>query len=322
MTREPQTGTRLGRDCEHVMSATPASGWHQPVMRAEVLRCLDPRPGLVVVDATVGTGGHSLDLLPHLLPDGRLIAVDQDHDALALARQRLSEFEPNVTVLHGNFRDLPALLAPLGLTHVDGLLLDLGMSSLQVDRATRGFSFSHEGPLDMRMDQAQDTAAADLVNTLSRDELEALFAQLGEERFARRIAARIADTRRAHPIDTTGDLARVIMEAVPPAARHGRVHPATRVFQALRIAVNDELGALEALLATLAALLNPNGRTAILAFHSLEDRMVKRAFLDGARAGRWTVLTKKPLRPSMAECRQNPRARSAKLRAIVRGVGD
>ena len=311
-----------GLDLTRIMSEPSPAAWHQPVMRAEVVRLLDPRPGLILVDGTVGTGGHAFDVLPHLLPDGRLIAVDQDRDALALAQQRLREFEPNVTFLHGNFRALPTLLAPLGLTHVDGLLLDLGMSSPQVDRATRGFSFSHEGPLDMRMDQTQETTAADLVNTLSRDELETLFAQLGEERFARRIAVRIVETRRAHPIDTTRDLARLIMEVVPPAARHGRLHPATRIFQALRIAVNDELGALGELLDHLAALLNPGGRAAVLTFHSLEDRMVKRAFLEGARAGAWAVLTKKPLRPSEAECRENPRARSAKLRAIARGVGD
>ena len=322
MTHEPQTGTMLGRDCEHAMSESPAVAWHQPVMRAEVLRCLDPRPGLIMVDATVGTGGHSLDLLPRLLPDGRLIAVDQDGEALALAQQRLREFEPNVTLLHGNFRELPTLLTPLGLTHVDGLLLDLGMSSVHVDQPARGFSFSREGPLDMRMDQTHPTTAAALVNTLSETDLTMLFERFGEERFARRIAARIVTRRRAHPIETTSELARLVTEAVPSVARHGRLHPATRVFQALRIAVNEELDALEACLEHLAGLLNPTGRAVILTFHSLEDRMVKRAFIDGARAGRWTVLTKKPLRPSMTECQQNPRARSAKLRAIVRGAGD
>ena len=292
--------------------------WHQPVMAAEVCRHLRPSAGSVIVDGTAGTGGHSLMILPHLLPTGRLIAVDRDPDALALARTRLAEFDPHVTYLHGNYRDLPALLAPLGMTRIDGLLLDLGMSSLQVDCAERGFSFAKDGPLDMRMDPTQEATAETLVNALSAEELALMLQTLGEERFARRIARRILEARREAPITTTAQLARVVAGAVPPGARHGRLHPATRTFQALRMAVNDELGALEALLQALGGLLAPGGRAVILAFHSLEDRPVKHAFLEGGRAGSWTVLTKKPVCPSEEEVSRNPRARSAKLRAIER----
>ena len=304
-----------------VMTTQPASVWHQPVMAAETLRGLHPRPGAVIVDGTVGTGGHSLALLPHLLPSGKLLAVDRDRASLELAERRLADFTPRVIFRHGNFRDLPQILRDEHLAGVDGLLLDLGMSSLQVDQPERGFSFSKDGPLDMRMDPEQGETAMDLLGGASADELARLFGQLGEERYAGRIARRITDVRRTRPIRTTTELARVISEAVPPRARHGRLHPATRVFQALRIAVNDELAALEDILACLPALLNPGGRAVIITFHSLEDRLVKRAFAAGAREGRWALLTKKPLTPSDEEIAGNPRARSAKLRAVERSRG-
>jgi 16S rRNA (cytosine1402-N4)-methyltransferase len=285
-------------------------------MGAEVLRLLDPQPGETIVDGTVGTGGHSLMLLPRVLPTGRVIAVDRDEEALRLARQRLTEFEPQVTFVHGDFRDLPTILADLGCPSLDGLLLDLGMSSAQLDAPERGFSFALEGPLDMRMDLTQEATAEALVNELSADELAMIFETLGQERFARRIARRIVEARRRRRITTTTELSRLIVEALPPTARHGRLHAATRAFQALRMAVNDELGALQAALAHLPSLLNPGGRAAILTFHSLEDRLVKHAFAQGVREGRWTVLTKKPLSATDAEIAKNPRARSAKLRAI------
>ncbi len=303
------------------MSATPTAAWHQPVMGQEVLQFLDPRPGATIVDGTAGTGGHSLMILPRILPTGRLIAVDRDQDALQLARQRLTEFEPQVTFLHGNFRNLTDILTDLGIARVDGLILDLGISSLHVDRAERGFSFAKEGPLDMRMDQAQGPTAAALVNELTADELAMIFQTLGEERFARRIAHRIVQERRAGPIATTTQLARAVIQAVPPGARHGRIHPATRIFQALRMAVNDELGALTTVVEGLRGLLKPGGRAVILTFHSLEDRLVKHAFAQGMREGWWTLLTKHVVRPSEAEVCRNPRARSAKLRAIERRSG-
>lgn len=292
--------------------------WHQPVMVEEVLDLLRPRVGAVIVDATVGTGGHSLALLPRLLPDGQLIAIDRDPEALELARGRLAEFQPLVHLEHDNYRNLESLLLRLGCAHVDGLLLDLGVLSLHLDRADRGFSFSHEGPLDMRMDQEQGATAEALVNALPADELADVLERLGEERFARRIAQRIVQERSTHRMTTTKQLASAVVRALPTGARHGRVHAATRTFQALRMAVNDELGALEALLAQLPTLLGPGGRAVILTFHSLEDRLVKRTFLEGQAQGFWTVLTKKPLRPSDNEVARNPRARSAKLRAVER----
>ncbi|MBI4341484.1 MAG: 16S rRNA (cytosine(1402)-N(4))-methyltransferase RsmH [Candidatus Omnitrophica bacterium] len=295
-----------------------AGGWHQPVMVEEVLSWLAPRPGAAIVDGTAGTGGHTIAIAPRLLPEGRLIAIDRDHTALQRAAARLADFGSMVSMLHGNYRELPQLLQQLGLEAVDGVLLDLGMSSLQVDDPGRGFSFLSDGPLDMRMDQSETASAETLVNTLSVDELEELIRSLGEERFARRIAQRIGRERIAAPITTTRQLAALIASSVPPAARYGRLHPATRTFQALRMAVNDELGALEALLACLADLLKPGGRAVIITFHSLEDRLVKRAFLQGQRNGAWRVLTKKPVRPSEAERERNPRARSAKLRVIER----
>jgi 16S rRNA (cytosine1402-N4)-methyltransferase len=300
------------------METQPAPAWHQPVMTAEVLRCLHPRPGTVIADGTVGTGGHSLALLPHILPDGTWLAVDQDRESLELAKRRLAEFEPRVIFRHGNFRDLAAILRTEHLAGVDGLLLDLGMSSLHVDQAERGFSFSKDGPLDMRMDPEQGEPADTLVNGASADELIRLFTDFGEERYARQIARRIVEERRRTPIGTTAHLARVVSEAVPPRARYGRIHPATRVFQALRIAVNDELGALQDVLTALPGLLNPGGRAVIITFHSLEDRLVKRAFAELAREQGWTLLAKKPLTPSDEEVARNPRARSAKLRAIER----
>lgn len=300
------------------MSAEPALVWHQPVMGPEVLRSLNPRPGAMIVDGTVGTGGHSLMLLPHILPTGRLVAIDRDREALQLARKRLTEFEPQVTFVRENFRHLVTVLKDLGLSRVDGLLLDLGMSSLHVERAERGFSFFHEGPLDMRMDLEQDATAEALVNELSADELALIFETFGEERLAKRIATCLVKARRVRRLTTTTQLARLVLEATPPAARHGRIHPATRVFQALRMAVNDELGALQTVLASLRDLLTPGGRAVILTFHSLEDRLVKQTFAQGMHDGVWTVLTKKPLRPSQEEVAANPRARSAKLRAVER----
>ena len=303
------------------MSPTPAPAWHQSVMGPEVFQHLNPRPGTTIVDGTVGTGGHSLMILPHILPTGRLVAIDCDQTALQLARKRLTEFEPHVTFVQENYRHLATILQGVGISRVDGVLLDLGMSSLHVDCAERGFSFSKEGPLDMRMDPRQGATAEVLVNQLRLDELAMIFETFGEERFAKRIANRIVEARRVHPITTTTQLARLVVEAVPPPRGHRRLHPATRIFQALRMAVNDESRALADVLGTVSELLKPGGRLVILTFHSLEDRLVKHAFAQGLRDGAWTVLTKKPVRPSEEELARNPRARSAKLRAVEQRSG-
>jgi 16S rRNA (cytosine1402-N4)-methyltransferase len=302
------------------MTRPPAARWHEPVMAAEVAHWLAPRPGQTLVDVTVGTGGHSLALVPRLLPDGRLIAVDRDAEALASARRRLAEFAGQVDWVHGNFRDLAALLRARRVTQVDGILADLGMSSLQLGDAARGFSFAHDAPLDMRMDVRQSTTAADLLNTLPVEELARILLTFGEERFAARIARGILEARRRRPIRTTKELARLAVLAQPARARHGRLHAATRTFQALRIAVNDELGALQALLAEAPKLLRPGGRLAVVSYHSLEDRLVKRAFVEGSRKGTWDPLTPKPIRPSAQECQRNPRARSARLRVAQHGA--
>ncbi len=300
-----------------------AINWHQPVLVTEVVQCLEPVPGTTFVDCTVGTGGHSLAILPHLLPPeggipGRLIGIDCDANALAQARQRLAEFRPYVEMAQDTFSHLPEILARAGLTHVHGLVADLGMSSLQVDDPARGFSFRHEGPLDMRMDQRLPMTAADLIRTLSEDEVADLLSRLGEERWARRIARHLVDRRARTLIVTTTQLAQVIAEAVPRRAGSTRLHPATRTFMALRLAVNDELPTLQRLLEALPEVLLPGGRAAIITFHSLEDRLVKRAFQQGARDGVFRLLEKKPLRPSAREVAANPRSRSAKLRAVER----
>lgn len=287
---------------------------HEPVLVAEVLRFLDPRPGKLIVDATVGTGGHAEAILRS---GAGVVGVDRDPHALAIARGRLAEFGTRVQLVHGNFRDLPGLLSALSVDRVDGVLFDLGASSLQFDSPERGFSFLAAGPLDMRMDPTAPVTAADLVNRLPEAELARILWEYGEERYARRIARAIV---RARPLRTTGELAALVARIYPPG-RH-RIHPATRTFQALRIAVNDELGALEAGLAGAVRVLAPGGVLVAIAFHSLEDRIVKRFLRREALAGRVEVLTKKPLRPEEDEVGRNPRARSAKLRAArVREVG-
>lgn len=292
--------------------------WHQPVLVREAMAALQPRSGATFIDGTVGTGGHAAALIPHLLPEGRLIALDQDPAALAQARRRLVEFEAQVSFVPANFRDLPAIVKQLHVPPVQGLLVDLGVSSLQLDTPARGFSFLKEGPLDMRMNTTQALTAAEIVNTWREQDLADLLWRLGEERFSRRIAARLVQARRQGRIETTAQLVPLIVSALPPQARHGRVHAATRTFQALRMAVNDELGALDALLKALPDLLAPQGRAAIITFHSLEDRMVKRAFQEAQRSGWGQMLTKKPVVASEAEQAENPRARSAKLRALER----
>ncbi|QAA76975.1 MAG: 16S rRNA (cytosine(1402)-N(4))-methyltransferase [Candidatus Bipolaricaulis sibiricus] len=280
---------------------------HEPVLPTEVVGFLDPGPGKRYVDATVGAGGHTAALLAR---GAFVVGVDQDPYALALARERLSPFGDRVTLVRGNFRDLRALLAPLGLPALDGILLDLGASSLQFDAPDRGFSFRAEGPLDMRMDPDAPTTAADLVNGLPEPDLARLLWEYGEERYGRRIARAIV---RARPLHTTGELASLVSRAYPPG-RH-RIHPATRTFQALRIAVNDELGALREALPAAVSLLASGGVLCVISFHSLEDRIVKHFLREGALAGRLEVLTKKPITPAEEELARNPRARSAKLRA-------
>lgn len=321
-----------------------ASGWmtlaaellppaaHVPVLVDEVLTYLDPRPGAVIVDATVGEGGHAEAILRRIAPEGRLIGLDRDEDALARAEDRLRIFGRNVTLRQANFADLDETLDAVGVTAVDGILFDLGLSAHQLHDASRGFSFDRPGPLDMRVDRRQPTTAADLVNRLPERDLADLLLRYGEERAARRIAREIVARR---PLATTVDLVRAVEAAV--RGRRSRIHPATRTFQALRIATNRELDALERALPQAIRRLRPGGRLCVIAFHSLEDRIVKGVLTlhsrgcvcppevpqcqcGGTRLLR--VLTKKPVVPSPEEVRRNPRARSARLRAAERLSGE
>lgn len=285
-------------------------------MLREVLQFLAPRPGTVVVDATIGYGGHAVEIAKCLGRTGFLLGLDQDPDAVAAARDRLAGTGVAHAIVAAAFSRVAEVLSELGLPAPDGIFWDLGVSSPQLDRAERGFSFLRAGPLDMRMNPATPTTAADLVNRLPQAELQALFSRYGEERFSGRIARRIVERRDQRRFTDTLDLAEVIRGAVP-GGRKARIHPATRVFQALRIAVNRELEELEAGLPAGLAALAPGGRAVVLAYHSLEDRIVKEAFRQGrkAEAGGLEILTPKPVRPGRQEAHQNPRARSARLRA-------
>ncbi len=284
---------------------------HVSVLPAETLALLAPRPGEVFVDCTAGLGGHTLAIAHAVGPTGRVIALDQDATMLAVAEKRLAGLP--VTLLHANFESLPELLANAGYPQVDGVLADLGFCSDQVSDPARGFSFQQDGPLDMRLNPTAGATAADLVNTMSEGALADLIFEYGEERKSRWVAKRIVERRATKPFTTTADLADLVRRTVP---RSGSIDPATRVFQALRIAVNDELGALERLLAALPGVVRQGGRVAVISFHSLEDRPVKSALFKVPEV--WHPLSKKPVEAGPEEQARNPRARSAKLRAARR----
>jgi 16S rRNA (cytosine1402-N4)-methyltransferase len=298
-----------------------ADGAHRPVLLREVLDLLAPRPRQVLVDATLGLGGHAEAWLRAAGEGARLIGIDLDEQNLRLARSRLEAAAPGRVRLfqaeHGQIREV---LDEAGIDRVDAVLADLGISSNQLDEAGRGLSFQQDGPLDMRLDARIERTAADVVNTFDERELADLIYQLGEERYSRRIAGAIIRSRQVRKIQRTSELAEIVYMAYPAPARRGRrgVHPATRTFQALRLFVNDQLGSLERLLEALPDCLAPAGRCAVISFHSLEDRRVKRAFADWKQAGTAELLTAKPLTPGEEEIRENPRSRSAKLRAIQR----
>jgi 16S rRNA (cytosine1402-N4)-methyltransferase len=297
---------------------------HKPVLYQEILDVLRPHAGGIYVDGTVGAGGHAWGILEASSPDGKLIGFDLDPQALEIAREKLAPFGDRFVLVHASYTKLTEQLVALGVDSVDGILLDLGLSSMQLAAADRGFSFQEDGPLDMRFDPEAKTSAADLVNRLPENELADLIYQYGEERYARRIAAAIVAAR---SVDTTAELADLVAKAVPGGRK--RIHPATRTFQALRIAVNDELASVEAVLPQAVDDLKAGGRLAVIAFHSLEDRIVKRYFRRQSRdcicppespictcEHQATIkeITRKPIRPTEAETRSNPRARSARLR--------
>jgi 16S rRNA (cytosine1402-N4)-methyltransferase len=300
-----------------------AAAGHEPVLVREILEVLVPPDAAaraVYCDATVGLGGHASAILEQAGPGGRLIGLDRDQDAIGASRQRLEPFGDRVTLVHAPFSRVRAVLQELDALPVDGVLVDLGVSSPQLDRAERGFSFQRSGPLDMRMDQSSGKTAADLLNEVTQSELESLLRTYGEERFAGRIARHVIEARDRGELDSTSTLATIIARAVPPGERHK--NPATRTFQALRIAVNDELDELDTFLNQAVECLRPGGRLCVIAFHSLEDRMVKRRFralAEGRLAGpRLRILTKHIVTASDEEQARNPRARSAKLRAAER----
>ena len=268
------------------------------------------------MDCTVGYAGLASRILEESGPTGVLIGIDRDQQAIDAAHARLQNFEGRVFLRKGRFAELKSHLSFFGFSHADGVVLDLGVSSPQLDRAERGFSFLLDGPLDMRMDQSSPTTAADLLRESSEGELADLIYEFGEERYSRRIARAVVRERTQRPIETTGHLVDVIRRAVPPPYRHGRIHCATRTFQALRIAVNQELDDLAPALRQAAEVLSPNGRVCAISFHSLEDRIVKNTFRDLAQhaTASFRNLTKKPITASDEESRRNPRSRSAKLR--------
>jgi 16S rRNA (cytosine1402-N4)-methyltransferase len=300
-----------------------AADEHRPVMLAEVLAALDPQPGGTVVDCTLGFAGHSVELLKRVAPDGLLVATDLDPANVEPGRQRLEAVGGLFAVHHSNFAGLPYILAAEGVTGVDCLLADLGMSSMQVDDRGRGFSFMRDGPLDMRMDPTRGRTAAELLNTLPAADLVAAFRDLGDEPQAEAVAEAITAERTAKPFERTGQLRELVERSAPvridltpgaPTERKQRLAPIARVFQAMRILVNRELANLQQLLRVLPDMLKPGGRAAVISFHSGEDRLVKAAFRAGLRAGVYEAVSDDPVRPAFEERRENPRSRSAKLR--------
>jgi 16S rRNA (cytosine1402-N4)-methyltransferase len=307
--------------------------YHTPVLADEVVRFLEPRPGQTIVDGTLGGGGHASLLGERLQPDGTLVVIDQDPEALTAAQDRLSSLNLVIIPIRGNFRDLPALLDGCGVREMHGLLLDLGVSSHQLDAGERGFSFRSDSPLNMRMNPEAGESAADLIARLDEAEISRILWEYGEERWAKRIAQFVVERRATEPVRSTKELADLVAAAIPKGAHPPEIHPASRTFMALRIAVNDELGALQEALDGGVRRLSQGGRIAVISYHSLEDRIVKQTFLK--MSGRCQcpprlpvcqcgavqqleILTRKPVVPTDHEVQRNPRARSAKLRAAKR----
>lgn len=310
---------------------------HRPVLYREVLEGLCIRPDGIYIDGTAGGAGHSSGIASALSDRGKLIALDQDETAVKIATERLSVFGDRATVVHSNFREVGNVCRMLGVDRIDGMLLDLGVSSYQLDTADRGFSYQADAPLDMRMDQNNPLTAEDVVNTYPEEELRRILFAYGEEKFSPKIASAIVRARGSAPIKTTGELVEIIKNAIPAAARQGGHHPAKRSFQAIRIEVNAELDVIEPAIRQAVELLNPGGRIAVITFHSLEDRLVKQTFAALATGctcpkdfpvcvcgnrPQIKVITTKPILPSPTELEENPRARSAKLRIAEKLTGE
>ncbi|MDR4493928.1 MAG: 16S rRNA (cytosine(1402)-N(4))-methyltransferase RsmH [Nitrospirales bacterium] len=293
---------------------------HNSVLVEEICKWIDPHPQGVYVDCTLGLGGTTRRILEIAGKNAVVIGLDRDCEAIALSKDTLKDYADSMVFCHGNFSHIEYFIKKAGFHEVDGIVFDLGVSSWQLDQPERGFSFMQDGPLDMRMDNTQRLTAEDLVNKISEQELADLIFQYGEERFSRRIARGVIRARALNPIKTTHVLVKIIEDSVPGAYRRGRLHPATRTFQALRIAVNQELDILTGALQSAVNVLKIGGRLCVVSFHSLEDRIVKHTFraMTGKEHGMVSILTKKPLIPNEEEVRRNPRARSAKLRVVER----
>lgn len=307
--------------------------FHIPVMVREVIASLRCRAGALYLDCTVGGGGHAEAILQNTAPDGLLVGIDTDGEAIEAAEKRLAPFRGRAILVKGNFADMDAILTRMNIERADGILIDLGVSSHQLDTADRGFSFTHDAPLDMRMDRSRGRNAYDLIQSLPEAELERILREYGEERMARRIARSIVTKRDTTPVRTTAALAALVIQALPREAARQKIHPATRTFQAFRIAVNDELTGLHRAIADGMERLRPGGRLSVISFHSLEDRIVKNAFRRGEKGclcppdlpvcvcGRkptLKVVNRKPIVPGKEEISDNPRSRSAKLRTAER----
>ena len=306
---------------------------HRPVLLHECIEALNIRPDGVYLDGTLGRGGHSQEIVKRLSDRGRLLCIDRDRQALEEAGERLAPWKDRITFLHGNFADLDALMAEAGVEAADGMLFDLGVSSPQLDDPERGFSYMHDAPLDMRMDRDDALTAWTVVNRWSREELRRILSQYGEERYAGPVAAAIERARQTGPIETTGQLADIVRSALPASALREKQHPAKRSFQGIRIAVNDELGAVSRMMQAAVPRLRQGGRLAVISFHSLEDRIVKSELAAAARGctcppefpvcvcgktPQVKLVTRKPILPGKEELEENPRARSAKLRVAER----
>ncbi|MFH1837427.1 MAG: 16S rRNA (cytosine(1402)-N(4))-methyltransferase RsmH [Candidatus Omnitrophota bacterium] len=287
---------------------------HLPVLLQESIEGLSLRPGDTVIDATLGGGGHSREILKRILPGGRLIAVDRDQEAIDRNYLKFEEFKDSIIFINENFREIKKIMLISGEKKVKGAIFDLGMSSFQVDDESRGFSFLKDGPLDMRFKRTEGISARDVINSFTKEELVDIIKEYGEERYAKHLVNVLYSERKKKRIETTKDLSDVAVKALGRKYSNQRLHPACRTFQALRIFVNDELGAEEEALNGIFDYLEPEGRVSVISFHSLEDRIAKRVFRDKAKKKEINIITKKPIIPSEKERKENPRARSAKLR--------
>ncbi|OGM00856.1 16S rRNA (cytosine(1402)-N(4))-methyltransferase [Candidatus Uhrbacteria bacterium RIFOXYC2_FULL_47_19] len=291
---------------------------HLPVLLNETVEALKLRSGTNVVDCTVGAGGHAAAILSQTTPNGRLLGLDLDETALETARRNLDVFGSRAMLVRANYRDVEQILLSTSFGSFQAAVLDLGFSSLEIDDPTRGFSFRFDGPLDMRYDRTQELTAAEIVNSWPEDELARVLVEYGEERFAQRIVRAIRTANRGHHIVSASELAEIVRSAVPGGRSGKGIHPATKTFQALRIAVNDELGNIQFGLEAVFQAIDPGGRLAVISFHSLEDRVVKKFFREKGLKKEMTVVTKRPLVPTREEVRTNPRSRSAKLRVAIK----